>query len=69
MLPSIATPTTIPDRLLFTPLEVADILGVCLQTIYNWHNDGRLPCVKRIGHPIRIHRDVVLKLLQEDTSI
>lgn len=54
----------IPDKLLFRPDEVAVIFDVSVPTIYNWKNNGILPCIKRIG-PIRFRREDIVKILME----
>lgn len=54
----------IPNKLLFRPDEVAIIFDVSVPTIYNWKNNGTLPCIKGIG-PIRFRREDIVKILME----
>ena len=34
--------------------EIAKYFGVCNQTIYNWHNRGRIPACYIVGRRTRI---------------
>ncbi len=56
----------IPDKVLLRPDEVADIFQVTVQTVYKWRNNGTLPCVKRLGHPVRFKRDSIIALINEE---
>ena len=33
-------------RQFLRPLEVAEVLGVCRRTVYNWVRDGKLPSIQ-----------------------
>jgi len=46
---------TVPDQLL-TLSEVAEHLGVPLQTIYTWRHHGEMPIGIRVGRHIRVRR-------------
>jgi excisionase family DNA binding protein len=61
-----STSADIPNRVLLRVDEVADIFRVSIQTIYNWKNNGTLPCVKKLGQPIRFRRDVIIQILAEE---
>jgi excisionase family DNA binding protein len=39
--------------------QVADLLGVHVNTVVRWANAGRLPCVRTVGNQRRFPRDVV----------
>lgn len=48
----------------YTPDELAAMLKVTRQAIYNWIQEGRIEAV-RIGRTVRIPRDEVERLLRE----
>lgn len=53
----------LPEKRTFTPQEVADIMRVSRQTVYNWFDDGTLPYFK-IGPRIRrVRRDDLLVII------
>jgi excisionase family DNA binding protein len=56
----------LPQKPLLRPDEVAQFLSVSLKTIYRWHRSGILPGTK-INRSLRIPRDSVLSLIQEET--
>ena len=53
--------------------EVADILGVSVQTIYSWASMGRLPVVKvgrrTLFHPGEIERWIALRSRKERETL
>lgn len=53
----------IPDKTLLRPDEVAALFRVSMQSIYNWVKRGDLPCVRRIGQPIRFRRTDIIDIL------
>jgi excisionase family DNA binding protein len=56
----------LPQKPLLRPDEVAQFLSVSLKTIYRWHRSGILVGTK-INRSLRIPRDSVLALIQEET--
>lgn len=50
------------ERLFYSPLQVADLLGVCRETIYRRVAVGDIPHV-RVGNKIRIHRHTLTMLV------
>jgi excisionase family DNA binding protein len=57
----------LPQKPLLRPDEVAQFLSVSLNTIYRWHRSGILVGTK-INRSLKIPRDSVLALIQEETS-
>ena len=51
----------------YTPDELAALLKVTRQAIYNWIQQGRMEAV-RIGRTVRIPREEVERLLREGRS-
>ena len=51
----------------YTPEELAALLKVTRQAIYNWIQQGRMESV-RIGRTVRIPAEEVERLLQEGRS-
>ena len=51
----------------YTPDELAAMLKVTRQAIYNWIQQGRMEAV-RIGRTVRIPREEVERLLREGRS-
>ncbi len=49
----------------YRPDEVALLLEVTRQTVYNWIERGDLRAVKIGGRALRIRRDDILKLIKE----
>jgi putative molybdopterin biosynthesis protein len=47
----------------YTPEEVARLLKVSKQTVYNWINEGRLKAVKA-GRTTRIAREAISEFLE-----
>jgi excisionase family DNA binding protein len=56
--------TSIITKSLLRPSEVAEVLRVSLQTIYNYKKKGTLPCVKQLGRPIRFRREDIEALIE-----
>ncbi len=61
------SPSSICDRLVYSPTEVADLLSVSRQTIYNLMDRGELPSY-RIGRSRRIHIDAINALLEANQT-
>ncbi len=57
-------PLSLPKEL-YRPDEVASLLRVTRQTVYNWIEQGDLRATKITGRALRIHRDDILKLIGE----
>ncbi len=55
-------PSLSRERLVYSPTEVAELLSVSRQTIYNLMDRGELPSY-RIGRSRRIHIDAINALL------
>jgi excisionase family DNA binding protein len=55
------------DQLLTLP-EVADYLGVPLQTLYQWRSQGTAPRGIRCGKHIRVRRDELEAWLERHTD-
>lgn len=53
----------IPNKTLLRVDEVADLFRVSQQSVYNWVKRGDLPCVRRLGQPIRFRRTDILDIL------
>lgn len=51
------------EALFYSPLQVAELLGVCRETIYRRVADGEIPHV-RVGNKIRIHRTTLGKFVK-----
>lgn len=52
------------DKQLYRPDEVAEILKVNRQTVYNWCEEGKLKSYK-IGGVLRIDGESILKIMQK----
>lgn len=50
------------EALFYSPLQVAELLGVCRETIYRRVAVGDIPHV-RVGNKIRIHRLTLTQLV------
>jgi excisionase family DNA binding protein len=50
---------------LYRPDEVASLLRVTRQTVYNWIEHGDLRAVKIVIRTLKIHRGDILKLISE----
>jgi excisionase family DNA binding protein len=48
---------------LFSPIELADYLGVPLQTVYRWRNRGGGPPAMRVGRHLRYAEGDVVRWL------
>ena len=51
-----------PERLAYTPTEVAHALGLCPASVYNMINRGALRAVK-LGRSVRIPASELVRLL------
>lgn len=58
--------TDVPNKVLLRVDEVAAIFRVSQQSIYNWVANGTLPCVRRLGQPIRFRRETIMELIKEE---
>ena len=56
---------TIPDKPSFSPAEVAFLLKVKRQTVYNWMEKGILEFVKLRSGTRRIPREAVVEFQEE----
>jgi excisionase family DNA binding protein len=55
---------------LYSPRELADYLGIPLQTVYRWRSNGRGPRGVRVGRHVRYaERDVQAWLDSRSTSV
>jgi len=52
----------LPEKVFYTPQEVATYFNVTLQTVYNWIVAGKLESVKIAGTVTRIPQDSVLAI-------
>lgn len=50
----------IPKKQSFTPQEVAVIFSVTIRTVYNWHNEGKLPGFRTPGRGLRFRYEKVI---------
>lgn len=55
---------TLPDKQLFLPREVAELLRYDLRTIQNWCKDGTLKAVKLFNGDYRVPRKAVLEFIE-----
>ena len=55
----------IPNKLLFRPDEVARIICVTRQTVYNWIQEGKIQVIKLPGGQYRVLRGEVERVLGE----
>lgn len=53
----------LPKKSLYTPQEVADYLRVSVQTIYAWHNYGKIRGLKISDKVLRIPRNEVVEII------
>lgn len=53
----------LPKKALYTPREVAEYFSVSVQTIYTWHNLGRIKGLKIAEKTLRIPRDEIVELI------
>jgi excisionase family DNA binding protein len=58
--------TSISLKSLLRPDEVAALLRISVASVYNYRNNGILPCVKQLGRPIRFRRSDIEKLIAEN---
>lgn len=54
--------STLPNKELLRPDEVAEYFSVSAKTIYRWIDEGKIAAVKIAGSLTRIERKAVLKL-------
>jgi excisionase family DNA binding protein len=59
-------PLMLPKEV-YRPDEVALLLGVARQTVYNWIERGDLRALKIGERVLRIHRDDVLKFIRKSS--
>lgn len=60
--------SSLPDKDLLRPDEVAAYFSVSLSTIYYWIDTGKLEAVKTPGKIIRIPREAVVESLKNTLS-
>ena len=51
---------------LMNPQEVAEMLGIRLQTVYVWSMRRRIPSIK-VGSALRFRADQILEFIEENT--
>lgn len=61
-------PLEMQDRQLLTAHDIADYLGVSVQTVYWWRSKGLGPKGIRIGRHLRFQMSDFLKWLDEKTA-
>ena len=54
--------STLPNKELLRPDEIARYYGVTTRTVYNWIQDGKLKAVRVAGRLIRIKRTSIANL-------
>ena len=54
--------STLPNKELLRPDEVAEYFSVSVKTIYRWIDEGKVPAVKVAQSVIRIERKAALNL-------
>jgi excisionase family DNA binding protein len=59
-------PDTMEDKRL-TAKQVAELLGLDRQTIYNWAKTGRIPCIK-LRHRMRFRLSDIERWEKQQTS-
>ena len=60
-------PTPLPDRFL-TPVDLAKLLGVPVETIYQWRYKRTGPPGFRVGRHVRFDPAVVRKWIDQQTE-
>lgn len=55
----------IPRKPYFRPDEVAEIFGVCKQTVYRWHEFGKISGVRVAGGTLRFERTEIIRITSE----
>ena len=53
----------LPKKALYTPREVAEYFDVSVQTIYAWHNVGKIRGLKISEKVLRIPRQEVVEII------
>lgn len=53
----------LPEKTLLRPDEVAKFFSVSVQTVYNWHNEGKIEGYKTPGKPLRFLRQAIVESL------
>ncbi|NHN78599.1 helix-turn-helix domain-containing protein [Azotobacter chroococcum] len=53
---------------LMTVEQAAKLMSVCTRTVYNMANDGRIPVVRMRGRSLRIHREKLEAMLEEEAA-
>ncbi|MFB8829104.1 helix-turn-helix domain-containing protein [Azotobacter sp. CWF10] len=48
--------------------QAAELLSVCSRTVYNMAADGRLPVVRMRGRSLRVHREKLEEMLNEEAA-
>lgn len=56
----------LPDKPYFRLDEVARLFDVSRSTLYRWIEEGRLPSVKIAGKAVRIEREALLKIIEDN---
>lgn len=58
--------SSLPDKPYFRPDEVARLFAVSRSTVYRWIEEGRLRSVRIAGSTVRIERQAVIKIIDEN---
>lgn len=72
--PEVDTPDMTPEQLkssikaqnaaMWTPEDVADVMGVAAKTVTRWADDGKLPVVRTVGGHRRFRQNDVIAFLR-----
>ncbi|MFD1693854.1 helix-turn-helix domain-containing protein [Azotobacter chroococcum] len=53
---------------LMTVDQAAELLSVCSRTVYNMAADGRIPVVRMRGRSLRVHREKLEAMLEDEAA-
>jgi excisionase family DNA binding protein len=57
-----------PEQRLLTARQVAQRLGVCEWTVYQWAAKGRIPCIRMSRRALRFSEDDITKFEMQHTT-
>ena len=53
----------LPQKALYTPREVADVIRITVSAVYKWHDEGKIKGLKISEKVLRIPRQEVVEII------